>query len=187
MVMKFIFGGVSVKEIKEIKQSLIDIQKLCKCDVFEGHTANKKFAEPLLALKAEVSEYLSQNENDIEALRIACYVECYLSNHQTGLVYLQKAAELSNDRKDKTNVVRLSQLVNSFKKLSLSPDELESLGDYLDKEADACDHSLRLTKIWLSENIDKKKHSKIIKGLQNAGGYCDCEVLVNVCDNIANT
>ena len=175
-----------MKDVKQLKQSFITIQKLCKRDVFEGHTANKKYAEPLLALKAEVSEYLSQNENDVEVLRIACYVECFLANHQAGLAYLQKAAEYSNDRKDKTNIVRLTQLVSSFKKLSLSPDELESLGDYLDMVSDTCDHSLRLTKMWLDENIDKKKHSKIIKGLQNAGGYCDCEVLANVCDNIAN-
>jgi hypothetical protein len=175
-----------MKEIKELKQSLIDIQKKLRIYVFEGEIANKKYAKPLLALKAEVREYLSQNENDIEALRIACYVECYLANHQTGLEYLQKATQLSNDRKDKANVARLSQVVEKFKVLSLSPNELERLGDYLDRVPEACDHSLRFTKIWLEENIDKKKHTKIIKGLQNTGGYCDCEVFANVCSNFIN-
>jgi len=175
-----------MKDIKEIKQSLIDIQKVCKCDAFEFPAVNKKYVKSLLELRAEVSEYLSQNENDVEALRIACYVECYLSSYQAGLEYLKKAAELSSDRKDKTNIVRLSKLVSSYKTLSLSPDELMSLGDYLDKTMDGCDHSLSVTKAWLNENVDKKKHAKIIRGLQNAGGYCDCEVLGNVCDGLAN-
>jgi hypothetical protein len=170
-----------MKNIKEIKQCLIDAQKLCKRDIFDTYAVDKKAVKPLLELRVEINEYLEQNENDIEALRAACYVECYLSNYNSALAYLQKASELSGERRDKQHLIKLTELQKSFKTISLSPSELISLADYLDEKMDSCDHSLKLTKVWLVENIEKKKHAKIIKGLQNAGGYCDCEVLANVC------
>jgi hypothetical protein len=169
-----------MKDIQEIKKKLIDAQKLCKRGIFDTYAVDKKAVKPLLELRAAIKEYLSQNENDIEALRAACYVECYLMNYKSGLAYLQKVAALSGERKDKQKLTALSELVDSFKTLSLSPDELVRLGDYLDEALESCDHSLKLTKIWLKENIDKKRHGRIIKGLQNSGGYCDCEVLSNV-------
>ena len=52
----------------------------------------------------------------------------------------------------------------------------EHLDEYL---GDECDHSLTMTKEFLKEkgieNIDK-----VVEWLSDNGGYCDCEVLMNV-------
>lgn len=47
---------------------------------------------------------------------------------------------------------------------------------------DTCDGSLRFTKAWLNEyfNGDKEKIVGAVIFLENHGGFCDCEVLMNV-------
>ena len=56
----------------------------------------------------------------------------------------------------------------------------QELIDYLDEHLDdGCDHSLTMTTEFLKdkgiENIDN-----VTEWLHNNGGYCDCEVLMNV-------
>ncbi|WP_235950814.1 DUF2695 domain-containing protein [Heyndrickxia shackletonii] len=48
--------------------------------------------------------------------------------------------------------------------------------------SEGCDHTHKLTKSWLENNVPKSKISKIIKAMRNQGGFCDCEVLLNVVD-----
>jgi hypothetical protein len=44
-----------------------------------------------------------------------------------------------------------------------------------------CDHSLRFTEAWAGgADVD---HDKLLSWLQENGGYCDCEVLMNVPDS----
>ncbi|WP_301950653.1 DUF2695 domain-containing protein [Bacillus sp. V59.32b] len=66
--------------------------------------------------------------------------------------------------------------------MGLSPEELDSLGNYIaDKlNENSCDHTLTFTKEWLKEKKTKNKIAGITKALQNQGGFCDCEVLANV-------
>ncbi|MCA0314843.1 MAG: DUF2695 domain-containing protein [Candidatus Melainabacteria bacterium] len=66
----------------------------------------------------------------------------------------------------------------------LSPDNLESLGVFLDGELakSSCDHSLRLTKSWLASHITSNQ-AHVLEALRKSGGYCDCEVLFNVVGN----
>ena len=63
--------------------------------------------------------------------------------------------------------------------LPLLPAEMKALFDYLDERLgdDECDDTLRFT----SEFLGSSKHDAgpVLKWLENAGGYCDCEVLNN--------
>lgn len=43
-----------------------------------------------------------------------------------------------------------------------------------------CDHTLRYTGSWLTDNIVRENHEKILEEFKAEGGYCDCEVLANV-------
>jgi hypothetical protein len=58
--------------------------------------------------------------------------------------------------------------------------EFEALFKMLDKRlvTEGCDNTLRLTEAWLR----KRGHSvaSIVPWLKYHGGYCDCEVLLNV-------
>src|SRR6516225_8220645 len=64
--------------------------------------------------------------------------------------------------------------------MPLSPEQLHRLLDYLDAHLKACDHTTRLTAIFLHvEQLDK---DTVLSWLGEHGGYCDCEVLANLTD-----
>lgn len=60
-----------------------------------------------------------------------------------------------------------------------SPDEC--LRCYVDRMVDAhgCDTSLRFTQKWLA-NSSVTNPRRLLRWFQRNGGYCDCEVLMNV-------
>ncbi len=57
----------------------------------------------------------------------------------------------------------------------------DDLFNYLDQESDGgkeCDHTLRLTKKFAKRH--KLDFDALSEVLQQNGGFCDCEVLLNV-------
>jgi len=63
--------------------------------------------------------------------------------------------------------------------LPITPQQMKSLFNFVDEQlADSeCDHSLRHTLAFLeSQGMPAEP---VVAWLQNAGGYCDCEVLFN--------
>jgi hypothetical protein len=66
--------------------------------------------------------------------------------------------------------------------MQMSKSDLKDLFVHLDETVSACDHSLKHTTEFLyARSLDS---GKIIPWLQEHGGYCDCEVLANVEDEI---
>jgi len=65
----------------------------------------------------------------------------------------------------------------------LSREMLEQFFDAVDSalEQSGCDHTLRFTEQWLSDNVPDRE--PMITWLKNHGGFCDCEVLANACDH----
>ena len=63
----------------------------------------------------------------------------------------------------------------------LSKENVQKLFAYLEEQMDACgcDHTLRSTEQWLKDNISAELHENVIAELNDMGGYCDCEVLLN--------
>lgn len=51
-------------------------------------------------------------------------------------------------------------------------------------EAERCDHSLRLTTVFLEAN--KLPADSVIQWLRDHGGHCDCEVVANIEDVLDN-
>lgn len=67
------------------------------------------------------------------------------------------------------------------KKYILSKTKVTKLFRFLEKQLgeQVCDETLHLTKRWLSENIPKEKYNAILAEIEEMGGHCDCEVLMN--------
>jgi len=170
-----------MKTITELKQQLIAVQKLCRRGVHDTTPVDKKAVIPLRTLKRDLAEHLAANPSAPDALRAMYFVECYQLNFKTALDYLTKVAEHTGNRKDKLDLFALRELVAKQGELALTPGEQTALCANLETALNSspCDHTLKNTKRWLAENIDRKKHAKIINGLRNNGGYCDCEVLSN--------
>lgn len=68
------------------------------------------------------------------------------------------------------------------KSYCLEKEEVESLFEYLEEtlEEAECDHTLKNTEQWITENIeDEERRDQVRQEIEDAGGYCDCEVLGN--------
>jgi hypothetical protein len=64
--------------------------------------------------------------------------------------------------------------------MPLSPEQLHRLLDYLDANLKTCDHTTKLTAIFL--HVEQLETDKVLSWLGEHGGYCDCEVLANLAD-----
>jgi len=64
--------------------------------------------------------------------------------------------------------------------------ELKKLFDFLDERISnaECDETLRLTREFIRQNA--MDETRIVSWLEESGGYCDCEVLANVEDVVAD-
>jgi hypothetical protein len=65
----------------------------------------------------------------------------------------------------------------------LSDADLSAMFEELDDqlERDPCDHTLRFTMRWLASSGHAS--GPVVDWLRDNGGYCDCEVVANVCDH----
>lgn len=70
--------------------------------------------------------------------------------------------------------------------LPISREKFKELFDYLDNQLDtnACNHDLRLTIEFL--NCHQIPLEPVVEFLRENGGYCDCEVLMNVTNKLEN-
>ncbi|HEV3145753.1 MAG TPA: DUF2695 domain-containing protein [Gemmataceae bacterium] len=64
--------------------------------------------------------------------------------------------------------------------MPLSPQQLHRLLDYLGANLKGCDHTTKLTAIFL--HVELLDMDKVLSWLGEHGGYCDCEVLANLAD-----
>lgn len=68
------------------------------------------------------------------------------------------------------------------KSYCLEKEEVEALFEYLEEalEEAECDHTLKNTEQWITENIeDEERRDQVRQEIEDDGGYCDCEVLDN--------
>lgn len=90
-------------------------------------------------------------------------------------------AELSKEeRRRRIKVSQDAERAELLAKMPLSPGQLNSLLDYLDANLKGCDHTTKLTDIFL--HVEKLQKGPVLEWLRDHGGYCDCEVLMNLED-----
>ena len=90
-------------------------------------------------------------------------------------------AKLSKaERKARAKQWQAAQRTELVASMPLSPQQLNSLLDYLDANLALCDHTTKLTDVFLhTEALDR---DRVLTWLAGHGGYCDCEVLCNLDD-----
>jgi hypothetical protein len=64
--------------------------------------------------------------------------------------------------------------------MTINYEQLEDLLDYLDEKlsGEPCDHTTRHSEHWAQSH--GVEWPGLAEGLQEFGGYCDCEILMNV-------
>ena len=85
-----------------------------------------------------------------------------------------------NERKKILRELKEKKKAEFEKSVPISRDLFEELFDFLDRqiEKNGCNHSVEITTSFLNErNILSEP---VLNWLEEHGGYCDCEVLMNV-------
>jgi len=82
-------------------------------------------------------------------------------------------------RKAAKNAVRQAEQVRIEARLPMPPAQMKALFDFVDQRLteSECDHTFRHTTAFLDSQ--KIQEDAVLAWLENAGGYCDCEVLCN--------
>lgn len=64
----------------------------------------------------------------------------------------------------------------------LSQQQIDSLKRYIAiqmRNRSTCDGTLRYTKAWLEKNIPSEMRDDVLAEIEDGGGFCDCEVIMN--------
>jgi hypothetical protein len=74
---------------------------------------------------------------------------------------------------------RERQLAAARQRFPLSEQHLDQLFGGVEMALDtaSCDHTLRLTRAWLAKH--KVQPEPVLEWLEDHGGFCDCEVVMN--------
>lgn len=82
---------------------------------------------------------------------------------------------------DRSKMMKMEYKAQQKKPHILTANEAASLFEYVDirLQAEGCNHTHRFCQAWLDEHVDFMKHSAILNELEDMGGFCDCEVLLN--------
>lgn len=82
---------------------------------------------------------------------------------------------------DRSKMMKMEYKAQEKRDHLLTADQAASLLEYVDiRLQDAgCNHTHRFTQEWLDLHIDFMKHDAILNELEDMGGYCDCEVVLN--------
>ena len=171
------------KSLQELREILVVGQRLAKQGSYERRAPEKKAVPYLVEARTGLREYVRIHEQDAEAWRLLSLAEEFLLSYPAARKCLKRAAAIAGkpDKKDVKRLALLKEYETKWAQLSLTPDQLAALGRYLDgRLADsACDHSLRHTEKWLREqNIGQI--GQLLQAIRNEGGFCDCEVVLNV-------
>lgn len=84
------------------------------------------------------------------------------------------------DRKNLKDEYLRTQHAARAGRMPLDAGQLEALLDHVDDavRTDGCDHTLRAAEAWATRHrIDL---GRLREGLEEYGGFCDCEVIMNV-------
>lgn len=84
-------------------------------------------------------------------------------------------------RKEILKAIKEKELAEFRQNLPMPEDKFIRLFELLDAElhSHGCDHDLKLTEQILL-NLDVKDVLSVLAWLEEQGGYCDCEVMMNV-------
>lgn len=63
----------------------------------------------------------------------------------------------------------------------LTLEQVEDLFEYVESCLDdaGCDHTRRYTEQWVAMHIPEEQQEAVLAEIEDMGGFCDCEVLMN--------
>ncbi|MBN8659063.1 MAG: DUF2695 domain-containing protein [Candidatus Obscuribacter phosphatis] len=170
-------------EIARLQELLKTGQRLSMQGSYERRVPDKKAVPYLMQSREGLLKLIGEQDAAEIWLLLALAEECLLNYPAARRCFEEYLAR--GGARSKKNLKRLANLKEHEKKwssLMLTPEQLQGLGVFLERQLakSSCDHTNLLTETWLKSHL-KTKPALVLEALQKYGGYCDCEVLANVC------
>ena len=83
--------------------------------------------------------------------------------------------------KEEKKALQAKYTASVSKEYVLTQEQVEELFAFLESQLEEtpCDHTLQFTTQWLEENLNPSEIEAVLAEINEMGGYCDCEVLMN--------
>ena len=83
--------------------------------------------------------------------------------------------------KEEKKALQAQYTASVTKEYVLTQEQVEELFAFLESQLEEmhCDHTLQFTEQWLEENLNAAESEAVLAEINEMGGYCDCEVLMN--------
>jgi hypothetical protein len=169
--------------LAKLREVLIEGQKRSMQGTYQRRAPAKKAVPFLNEALIGLRNYIISHGESAEAWKLLSLAEEVFLHFTAARVALEKSLALQPQR-DRKDLQRLAKLKESEKRkadLILPTDKLAELKRHLDEKLGivGCRHNLQLTHDWLSALKDCQVEA-VLDAFRNYGGYCDCEVAVNV-------
>ena len=172
------------ERLSELRNTLISGMRMSMQRSLERRAPAKTSLPLLQKARAGLREFVNTHPENADAWRLLSQAEeCFL-NYRQAVHCLEKVLSLASPRnkRDLKRLALLKESLSGWESLSLSPDQLRALGEFLVEqgaEEEMRGRSLEFTKKWLHHNrISNPEH--VIEQLANRGGHTDFTVLYNV-------
>lgn len=82
---------------------------------------------------------------------------------------------------DRSKMMKMEYMRQQKKQHILNANQAASLFQFLEIRLQdvACNHTHHFTQEWLDQNIPADQREAILAEIEDMGGFCDCEVLLN--------
>ena len=171
--------------IESLARRVQDAHKISMQGSYERRAPSAKSHSIFVTLRRELRAHVVVQPS-AEAWKLLASVEEGLMAYPSALASLESALALGLARDQKTLkwLARLRENAKTWRTLSLNPNDLAALGRHLEGELAerGCDHTTGITQAWLKKEQPGKAR-QILNGLQEWGGFCDCEILANAVGN----
>ena len=171
------------EHLRELQGILIQGQRLSGQGTYQRRAPAKKAIPFLNKALVGLRSYVANHRDDVVGWRLLSLAEECLLNYTAARLALEKVIAMSpgKERRDLIRLPKLREGEERARDLKLGPALLEELRSYLNRQLSQlpCDHSLRHTRNWLIEQRADDLDG-ILEAFAGYGGYCDCEVALNV-------
>jgi hypothetical protein len=171
------------EKLRQLQNTLIQGQRLGGQGSYQRRMPSKKAVPFLKEALLGLRQYVLEHRDDAVAWRMFSQAEeCFL-HYTAARRALERVLALSpaKDRRDMRRLPLLKEQEERAADLGLTPSKRAELERYLDAKLSQfpCDHTLNRTREWLvGQQVDDP--DAVLEAFRSYGGYCDCEVAMNV-------
>jgi hypothetical protein len=170
------------RPLGDIRATLIEGLKRTGQGSYQRRQPSESSLPLLRESRRELAAFVAASPDNAEAWRLLSLAHEAVLAYDDACTALERALAIDSrpTNKDIKRLAMLEEIRTEWAELGLTPDELRTLVEHVDSAlcTTPCDHTPRFTTAWLQVHRPAEL-ARLLRALENRGGYCDCEVAMN--------